>query len=133
MTRPVRLFLVAGEPSGDRLGGALLAGLRQLVGDGFEVQGIGGPAMAAEGLASRFPMEDLSVMGLAEVLPRIPRLLARINETAAAVTAMAPDALVTIDAPDFCLRVARRARAQRPSSGRSRGGAWCWRCWWRWR
>lgn len=114
MTAPARLFLIAGEPSGDRLGGALLAGLRQLVGEGLEVQGIGGPAMAAEGLVSRFPMEELSVMGLAEVLPRIPRLLARINETAAAVTAMAPDALVTIDAPDFCLRVARRARARLP-------------------
>ncbi len=109
-----RLFLVAGEPSGDLLGGALLAGLRQLCGDGLVLDGVGGPAMAAEGLTSRFPMEELSVMGLAEVLPRVPNLLRRIRETGDAAAAMAPDALVTIDSPDFSLRVARRARARRP-------------------
>ncbi len=110
----VRLFLVAGEPSGDRLGGALITGLRQLCGDGLVVEGVGGPAMAAEGLASRFPIEELSVMGLAEVLPRLPALLRRIRETGDAVAAASPDALVTIDSPDFALRVARRARRLRP-------------------
>jgi lipid-A-disaccharide synthase len=114
VTRPVRLFLVAGEPSGDLLGGALLAGLRELRGDGLEVAGVGGPAMAAQGLASRFPMEELSVMGLAEVLPRLPNLLRRIRETGDAAAGAAPDALVTIDSPDFSLRVAKRARALRP-------------------
>ncbi len=109
-----RLFLVAGEPSGDQLGGALLAGLRTLCGEGLAVEGVGGPAMAAEGLVSRFPMEELSVMGLAEVVPRLPNLLRRIRETGAAVAAAAPDALVTIDSPDFSLRVARKARALRP-------------------
>ena len=111
---PARLFIVAGEPSGDLLGGALIAGLRQLCGDGLTLDGVGGPAMAAEGLASRFPMEELSVMGLAEVLPRLPNLLRRIRETGDAAAAMAPDALVTIDSPDFSLRVARRARRLRP-------------------
>lgn len=106
----VRLFLVAGELSGDALGGALLAGLRRLVGEDLVVEGIGGPAMAAEGLVSRFPMEELSVMGVAEVLPRLPNLLRRIRETGDAVAAAAPDALVTIDSPDFSLRVARRAK-----------------------
>jgi lipid-A-disaccharide synthase len=108
-----RLFLVAGEPSGDQLGAALIAGLRALA-PGVEVAGVGGPAMAAEGLASRFPIEELSVMGLAEVLPRLPRLLARIRETADAVIADPPDALIGIDSPDFCLRVAARVRAARP-------------------
>ncbi len=112
--RPVRLFLAAGEPSGDRLGGALLAGLRELCGDRLEVQGIGGPAMAAQGLVSRFPMEELSVMGIAEVLPRLPNLLRRIRETGDAAAEMAPDALVTIDSPDFSLRVAKRARTRLP-------------------
>ena len=70
--------------------------------------------MAAEGLASRFPMEELSVMGIAEVLPRLPNLLRRIRETGDAVAAWAPDALVTIDSPDFSLRVAKRARSLRP-------------------
>ena len=113
MTGP-RLFLVAGEPSGDLLGAALIAGLRELCGDGLEIEGIGGPAMAAQGLASRFPMEELSVMGLAEVLPRLPNLLRRIRETGDAVAAAAPSALVTIDSPDFSLRVAGRARKLRP-------------------
>lgn len=108
-----RLFLVAGEPSGDLLGGALIAGLRQLVPD-LELDGVGGPAMAAEGLVSRFPMEELSIMGIAEVVPRLPGLLRRIRETGDAVAGMAPDALVTIDSPDFSLRVAGRARRRRP-------------------
>lgn len=109
-----RLFLIAGEPSGDRLGAALLEGLRTLEGPALEVDGIGGPAMAAEGLVSRFPMEELSVMGLAEVLPRLPGILRRVRETAAAVIEAEPDALITIDSPDFGLRVARRVRAARP-------------------
>jgi lipid-A-disaccharide synthase len=108
-----RLFMAAGEPSGDRLGGALIEGFRAL-GVEPELQGIGGPAMAAAGMASRFPMEELSVMGLAEVLPRLPNLLRRIRETAEAVVAMRPDALVTIDSPDFSLRVARAARRRLP-------------------
>ena len=108
-----RLFIAAGEPSGDLLGGVLIAGLRQLD-PGLALEGIGGPAMAAQGLVSRFPMEELSVMGLAEVLPRLPNLLRRIRETGDAAAAMAPDALVTIDSPDFSLRVAKRARALRP-------------------
>jgi lipid-A-disaccharide synthase len=106
--------MVAGEPSGDLLGAALIAGLRQICGDGLALEGVGGPQMADEGLASRFPMEELSVMGLAEVLPRLPNLLRRIRETGDAVAAAAPDALVTIDSPDFSLRVARRARKLRP-------------------
>lgn len=109
-----RLFLIAGEPSGDLLGAALIAGLRELVGPGLRLEGVGGPAMAAEGLESRFPMEELSVMGLTEILPRLPNLLRRIRETAPAVVAARPDALVTIDSPDFCLRVARAARAALP-------------------
>ena len=108
-----RLFLVAGEPSGDRLGGGLIEGFRA-IGVAPDLQGVGGPSMAAAGLASRFPMEELSVMGIAEVLPRLPNLLRRIRETADAVVAMRPDALVTIDSPDFSLRVARAAR-RRPA------------------
>jgi lipid-A-disaccharide synthase len=114
MTPPVRLFLIAGEPSGDQLGAALIAGLRDLCGDALTLEGVGGPAMAAQGFDSRFPMDELSVMGLAEVLPRLPNLMRRIAETADAVMAAKPDALVTIDSPDFVLRVARRARKALP-------------------
>jgi lipid-A-disaccharide synthase len=108
-----RLFMIAGEASGDLLGGALLAGLHQLD-PGVEVAGVGGASMEAQGLVSRFPMDELSVMGIAEVLPRLPNLLRRISETADAVVAARPDALVTIDSPDFTLRVARKARKRLP-------------------
>lgn len=114
MTAEPRLFLIAGEPSGDLLGGALMAGLRALCGPGLDMTGLGGPAMAAEGLTSLFPIDELSVMGLAEVLPRAPALLRRIGQTARAVAAARPDALITIDSPDFSLRVAARARAALP-------------------
>ena len=109
-----RLFLIAGEPSGDLLGGALLAGLRELCGPDLAINGVGGPEMAAQGMPSLFPMEELSVMGIAEILPRAPNLLRRIRQTADAVIVARPDALITIDSPDFCLRVARKARASLP-------------------
>jgi len=109
----VKLFVIAGEPSGDSLGGALMAGLRELVPD-VAVQGIGGPLMQGEGLDSLFPMEELSVMGLAEILPRYFDLKRRIRQTAEAVIAARPDVLITIDSPDFCLRVARIVKAAAP-------------------
>lgn len=109
----MKLFLIAGEASGDALGAALMAGLKSLAPD-VSFQGIGGPLMSAEGLTSRFPMEELSVMGLMEVLPKYRHLKRRIAETAAAVVAERPDALITIDSPDFCLRVARLARREWP-------------------
>ncbi len=105
----MRVFLVAGEASGDQLGAALMAGLSELS-PGVAFLGVGGPRMAEAGLSSLFPMEDLSVMGLAEVLPRYPALRRRMIETAEAVIAARPDVLVTIDSPDFCLRVARQVK-----------------------
>lgn len=109
----MKLFLIAGEPSGDGLGAALMAGLKALVPD-VCFEGVAGPAMQAEGMESLFPMKELSVMGLAEVLPRYRQLKRRIAEAAAAVLAADPAALVTIDSPDFCLRVARLVKAARP-------------------
>ncbi|TDE38403.1 lipid-A-disaccharide synthase [Antarcticimicrobium sediminis] len=106
----MRVFLVAGEPSGDRLGGALMEGLHQLA-PGVTFDGVGGPQMQAQGLVSRFPMDELSIMGIAEVLPRYFDLKRRIDETAQAVIDTRPDVLITIDSPDFCLRVAKRVKA----------------------
>ena len=100
----MRVFLVAGEASGDRLGAALMAGLSSLA--EVEFLGVGGPLMQAEGLQSLFLMEELSVMGLVEVLPKYLHLRRRLHETAEAVLAANPDVLITIDSPDFCLRVA---------------------------
>lgn len=106
----MRVFLVAGEPSGDRLGGALMEGLKTLVPD-VEFDGVGGPLMQAQGLSSRFPMSELSVMGLVEVLPKFFHLKRRISETAQAVLDTKPDVLITIDSPDFSLRVAKIVKA----------------------
>lgn len=110
----VTFFLVAGEPSGDRLGAALMAGLKQLSPvAGFS--GVGGPAMQAEGMESLFPMEELSIMGIIEVLPKYLHLKRRIRETADACLASGAKALITIDSPDFGLRVAALVRAADPS------------------
>lgn len=109
----MKIFLIAGEPSGDQLGAALMGGLRELLPDARFV-GIGGEAMTAQGLDSLFPMAELSVMGIWEVLPRYRHLKRRIAETASRVIAENPAVLIGIDSPDFCLRVARAARAQRP-------------------
>jgi len=106
----VKVFILAGEPSGDRLGGALMAGLKALQPD-VSFEGIGGAEMAAQGLTSRFDMSELSVMGLAEILPKYRALKARIAQTAQAVLEMQPDVLITIDSPDFSLRVAKIVRA----------------------
>jgi lipid-A-disaccharide synthase len=107
----LKVFVLAGEPSGDRLGGALMEGLKQLA-PGVQFDGIGGTLMAEQGLVSRFPMDELSVMGLAEVLPKYRHLKRRIAETAEAVLETRPDVLVTIDSPDFSLRVARLVKAR---------------------
>jgi lipid-A-disaccharide synthase len=109
--RPFRVFVVAGEPSGDALGARLMAALRARFGDALSVEGVGGESMEAEGLRPIFPMSDIALMGIAEVLPRLPTVLRRIRETGDRVLAVRPDVVVTIDAPDFCLRVARRVRA----------------------
>ena len=108
----MKVFLIAGEPSGDKLGGALMAGLKELVPE-VQFAGVGGPQMQAEGMESLFPMEELSVMGLAEVLPKYRHLKRRIRESAEAVLADPPDVMITIDSPDFCLRVARLVKAAR--------------------
>lgn len=111
MSAPL-IFVVAGESSGDILGGRLMAALKELTGGEVRFEGIGGPRMEAEGLSSRFPMSELSIMGLAEILPHIPRLLRRIDETVATVQALRPAALVTIDSPGFSFRVAQKLKGQ---------------------
>lgn len=102
------IFLIAGEHSGDALGAKVIAGLKQATGGHVRFAGIGGPEMATEGLQSLFPMRELAIMGLLEVIPHIPRVLRRIDQTVKAVEEMRPDAVLTIDAPGFCFRVARK-------------------------
>ena len=104
------VFVIAGEPSGDVLGARLMAALRERTGGAVRFAGVGGEAMEAAGLQSLVPIQDLAVMGVAEVLPRARQIFRRVRETVAAVRAARPDAVVTIDSSGFTWRVAERLR-----------------------
>ncbi|MGH1445686.1 MAG: lipid-A-disaccharide synthase [Cognatishimia sp.] len=108
----MKIYMIAGELSGDKLGVSLMKGLKSLSGEEIEFHGVGGPLMASEGLQSQFPMDELSVIGLVEILPKYFHLKRRIQECADAIAALKPDVVVTIDSPDFCLRVAKLVREQ---------------------
>ncbi len=105
----MRVFIIAGEPSGDKLGAALMDGLRQLVPE-VQFDGIGGARMIEAGLESRFAMEEISIMGISEILSQYRHLKRRIAETADEIVASKPDVLITIDLPEFSLRVAKQVK-----------------------
>ena len=109
-----KIVLIATEESGDRLGANLMKVLRQRLGGAVGFEGVGGRSMAREGLTSWFPIEELSIIGLAAVVRQLPKILRLIKQTSAAVTEAAPDILVIIDSPDFTHRVAKRVRASDP-------------------
>ncbi|VIO74417.1 lipid-A-disaccharide synthase [Bradyrhizobium ivorense] len=110
-----KIFLIATEESGDRLGAALMKVLRQRLGDAVQFSGVGGRAMTQEGIDPLFPIEELSIVGFAAVVKQLPKILRLIRRTADAVLDDAPDMLVIIDSPDFTHRVARRVRARNPA------------------
>ena len=114
MSAAPHIFLVAGEESGDRLGAALIAALKEATQGAVRISGIGGAHMAEMGVASAFPLGDLAIMGFAAIPARLPLILRRIRESADAVIAAKPDVLVIIDSPEFTHRVARRVRAKAP-------------------
>jgi len=127
VSRPL-IFLVAGEPSGDLIGARLMGALKELTGGEVDFAGIGGERMAEQGLNSLFPMEELSIMGLAEILPRARHLLRRIAETADTAQRLSPDVMVTIDAPGFSFRVGRRLPDRRfPLIHYVAPTVWAWR------
>ena len=113
-TRPLRIAIVAGEESGDLLGADLVAALARLTGRPVELTGVGGRHLGALGLRPLFDGSEIALMGITAVLRDLPRLMRRIGQTASAVVAARPDCLVTIDSPDFSLRVARKVRAAAP-------------------
>ncbi len=108
MADPIRLFILAGEPSGDRIGADLVRRLR--VSHTVQLSGVGGEALSGEGLKPIYPMSDLSVMGLRDVLMRAPLLLWRIRQTAQAILEQKPDIVVLIDSQVFCQKVAEQLR-----------------------
>jgi lipid-A-disaccharide synthase len=111
---PLKLFLIAGEHSGDALGGKLIAALRARSGRPLELQGVGGELMAKQGCPSLFPLSEIAVMSLVDVLPRLPNIWRRIRQSVDAVIAQEPDALVILDSPEFTHQVAKRVRRRAP-------------------
>lgn len=111
---PLRIAVVAGEESGDLLAADLVAALSRMTGRAVELVGVGGRHLEALGLRSLFDPADIALMGVSAILQDLPRLVRRIGETARRVAAAKPDCLVTIDSPEFTLRVARKLRQIAP-------------------
>ncbi len=130
--RALTLHIVAAEESGDALGAALARALRERAHGKLALAGVGSQAMAAERIISPFPINDLSIIGLNAIPRRLPTILRRIRQTADAIVAAKPDALVIIDSPDFSHRVARRVRRRAPSIpilDYVSPSVWAWRPW----
>lgn len=113
----IKIFLIAGEPSGDVLGGKLIAKIKEEIKNDpkfsnkeLELFGIGGKNMIDQGLKSFFEMSELSLMGFAEIIPHLPKLIKRINQTATEIIRINPDIVITIDSPDFCFRVIKKLK-----------------------
>lgn len=103
------IYIIAGEASGDFLGAQLMKAIKAKDTD-IKFSGVGGALMKNEGLKSLFPMHDLSVMGIVEVLPRLKLLIKLIRQTSDNIDDIKPDVVITIDAPDFCFRVIKRVK-----------------------
>jgi lipid-A-disaccharide synthase len=106
MTKSPLIFIIAGEASGDLLGGDLMASLKSL--QEVRFAGIGGQRMQEQGLQSLFPMEELSIMGVWGIIKKLPHLLGRISYTVEKIQKLKPDVVITIDAPEFSFRVMKR-------------------------
>src|SRR5258706_3867885 len=113
-TTDLTVMLIAGEPSGDALGEQLIQSLKATSDRTLRIVGVGGQHMRAAGLQSLFGLDDTSVMGLREVVPRIPRILRRVREAADLAVRLRPDLVVMIDSPDFTHRVAKRIKRLAP-------------------
>jgi lipid-A-disaccharide synthase len=116
VSRPFRLAIIAGEASGNALAQAFIVALRERLGErALELTGVGGQSLIEQGLVPLFEQADIAVMGFGPVIARLPLLLRRMEDAAKGVVAFAPDLLLTIDAPDFSLRVAKKVRARAPA------------------
>lgn len=129
MSQKPLIFIIAGEASGDQLGAELMADLKQ---QGIRFEGIGGEAMAAQGLNTLFPMKELSIMGVTGILRDLPNLLGRLRYTVETIQKLNPDVVITIDAPEFSLRVMKRLhkKVKRPYLIHYVApSVWAWRPW----
>lgn len=114
MTRPLKIAVIAGEVSGDLLGGDIIAALKRIHPGEIELVGVGGDNLVGQGLKSLFDFSELSVMGITQVLKGLPKFIRLINQTSRAIIAARPDMLLIIDSPDFTHRVAKKVRAALP-------------------
>jgi lipid-A-disaccharide synthase len=112
--RTRRIFIVAGEHSGDQLGGKLMAALKDQSEDPIVFSGVGGEAMEAQGMRSIFPLSDVAVMGPLAILARLPKLVRRVYQAVGACLKSEPDAVIIIDSPEFTHPIAKRIRKRRP-------------------
>ena len=129
---PLRLFLIAGEHSGDALGARLIDALRLLSPRPLELAGVGGELMERRGCPSLFPLHELAVMSPLAILARLPSLWRRLQETVRAALAFQPDVLVILDSPEFTHQVAKRIRRMRPELpivNYVSPSVWAWRPW----
>ena len=108
----MNVFIIAGEASGDNLGAAIMKGLTKRMPEGVVFTGIGGAAMREQGLESLFPMEQISLMGIVEILRKYRSLKSLIEQTVEEIVARKADVLISIDLPEFNLRVARQVKAR---------------------
>lgn len=115
MNSPLRIAIIAGEESGEQLGADLVRALIAATGQPVELVGVGGRRLEELGLVSQFNSAEIALMGVSAVLRDLPRLIGRIGSTAKAIVAAKPDCLITIDSPEFTLRVAKRVHAADPS------------------
>lgn len=113
-SRPLRIYLIAGEHSGDALGAKLMAEIKARLGHGVVFDGVGGEAMAAEGLVSLFPLSDVAVMGPINIAKQLPKLVDRVHQVVRDAVAVNPDAVVIIDSPEFTHPIAKRVRRKLP-------------------
>jgi lipid-A-disaccharide synthase len=131
MGEVLTIWIVAGEESGDQLGAKLMRALKERLGsEHLRFEGVGGHAMAGEGLVSLFPLKDIAVMGFTAVIARLPTILDRIARTAKAAVAADPDVLIIVDSPDFTHRVARAVRRRAshiPVVNYVSPSVWAWR------
>ena len=128
----MRVFLIAGEHSGDALGGKLIEALRKLSRHPIELAGIGGEHMEEQGCRSLFPLEELAVMSPLDVLPRLRSIYRRMRQAVDAVLTFQPNVLVILDSPEFTHQVARRVRHRNPRIpivDYVSPSVWAWRPW----
>ena len=126
----MKIFIIAGEDSGDKLGSAIMDSLNEVIASPLKFSGIGGNSMTSRGLQSLFPMSELSVMGFVEIASQYTKLQKRINQTVCSILNEKPDILLTIDAPEFCFRVAKKIKLKNkniPIAHYVAPTVWAWR------